>query len=124
MAWMARLRQAGWKQAVATAAPGLNEEAVVEALGLASWFDARVTAEDVTRGKPFPDIFLTAAAALAVPPERAIVVEDAPAGVAAARAAGMKVIAVCESGPIPAADVWVASLIDLPPDMFDALLGR
>ena len=61
MDWLTRLRDAGWKQAIATAAPRLNEEAVVDALRLAPWFDARVTAEDVTRGKPFPDVFLTAA---------------------------------------------------------------
>ncbi len=119
--WLRRLRDAGWKQAVATSAPRLNEEAVVDALGLAGWFDARVVAEDVTRGKPFPDVFVTAAARLGVPPHRAIVVEDAVAGIQAGRAAGMKTIGVSAT-PLPGADVWVRSLADLPADAFDRLL--
>ena len=124
MDWLTRLRDAGWKQAIATAAPRLNEEAVVDALRLAPWFDARVTAEDVTRGKPFPDVFLTAAERLGVPPTRAIVVEDAAAGIAAGPAAGMKTIGVCPDGPLPDADLWVRSLTELPPDAFDRLLER
>lgn len=123
MDWLTRLRKAGWKQAIATSAPRLNEEAVVEALGLAPWFDARVAAEDVARGKPFPDVFLTAAARLGVPPTHAIVVEDAVAGIQAGRAAGMKTIGVSPHGPLDGADLWVRSLTELPPDVFDALLG-
>jgi mannitol-1-/sugar-/sorbitol-6-phosphatase len=51
-----------------------------------------IGAEDVPRGKPSPDVYLLAAAALAVPPAECIVIEDAPAGIEAARAAGMKVL--------------------------------
>jgi sugar-phosphatase len=54
----------------------------------------RVCAEDVVHGKPSPDVYLMAAAALAVPPRDCVVIEDAPAGIEAARAAGMSVIAV------------------------------
>jgi mannitol-1-/sugar-/sorbitol-6-phosphatase len=53
-----------------------------------------ICAEDVRRGKPSPDVYLLAAAALAVPPAECIVIEDAPAGVQAARAAGMSVVAL------------------------------
>jgi mannitol-1-/sugar-/sorbitol-6-phosphatase len=53
-----------------------------------------VTADDVTRGKPDPEVFLLAARRLGVEPQRCIVIEDAPAGIAGARAAGMRVIAV------------------------------
>jgi mannitol-1-/sugar-/sorbitol-6-phosphatase len=53
-----------------------------------------VCAEDVLHGKPSPDVYLIAAAALAVPPRDCIVIEDAPAGIEAARAAGMGVIAL------------------------------
>jgi pseudouridine-5'-monophosphatase len=75
----------------------------------------------VARGKPAPDIFLVAAAALGVPAAACVVVEDAPAGVAAARAAGMQVVAV----PDPAmarerfadAHLVVDSLADLDPDV-------
>ena len=120
--WLERLRGAGWKQVVATSAPRLNEEAVMEALGLSSWFDGRVVAEDVTRGKPFPDVFLTAAARVGARPEHAVVVEDAVAGIQAGRAAGMKTIGV-NAKPLPGADVMVASLLDLPADAFERLIG-
>ena len=53
-----------------------------------------VTADDVTRGKPDPQPYLLAATRLRVPPERCVVVEDAPAGITAGRAAGMRVIAL------------------------------
>ncbi len=121
--WLRQLRDAGWKQAVATAAPRLNEEAVIGALGLAGWFDARVVAEDVPRGKPFPDVFLAAAARLGLPPERCLVVEDSVAGVQAGRAAGMKTIGV-NASPLTGADLWVPSLAGLPADTFDRVLAR
>ncbi|MBM9466349.1 HAD-IA family hydrolase [Nakamurella leprariae] len=55
---------------------------------------AIVTADDVPRGKPAPDPFLAGAAAIGVPPQECLVLEDAPAGVAAARAAGCAVVGV------------------------------
>lgn len=58
-----------------------------------------VAAEDVATGKPDPEGYLAAAAALGVPAERCLVVEDAPAGVAAGRAAGCVVVAVATSHP-------------------------
>jgi sugar-phosphatase len=59
--------------------------------------DVLVSADDITRGKPDPEPYLKAAAALGVPPERCLVVEDAPAGIAAGKAAGMRVVAVTSS---------------------------
>ena len=75
-----------------------------------------VTADDVQRGKPAPDPYLVAAERLGVAPKRCVVVEDAPAGVAAARAAGARVIAVASSmspAALTDADVVVAGLDDL-----------
>jgi mannitol-1-/sugar-/sorbitol-6-phosphatase len=75
-----------------------------------------VTADDVQRGKPAPDPYLVAAERLGVAPTRCVVVEDAPAGVAAARAAGARVIAVASTMPPAAladADVVIAGLEDL-----------
>lgn len=84
-------------------------------------FDAIVLGDDprVRAGKPAPDIFLVAAAALGAMPEHCLVVEDAPAGVAAARAAGMQVLAVPDAaldrGRVADADAVVASLRDVTP---------
>ena len=124
MTWIARLRAAGWKQAVATSAPRLNEEAVVDALGMADLFDARIAAEDVTHGKPHPEVFLVAAARLGAAPHRAIVIEDAAAGIEAGRRAGMRTIGVSANGLLPGADIAVSSLADLPEDTFERLLGE
>jgi HAD superfamily hydrolase (TIGR01509 family) len=123
MTWIARLRAAGWKQAVATSAPRLNEEAVVDALRMADLFDARIAAEDVTHGKPHPEVFLVAAARVGASRHRAIVVEDAAAGIEAGRRAGMRTIGVSANGPLPGADIVVSSLADLPEDAFERLLG-
>ncbi|HWR53559.1 MAG TPA: HAD-IA family hydrolase, partial [Bryobacteraceae bacterium] len=85
-------------------------------------FQALVSAEDVRDGKPDPEVFLTAAHRLNVPPARAIVVEDAPAGVEAAHRAGMRCIGV-ESGRKLDADLVVPSIKALPPDAFRRLLA-
>ena len=89
--------------------------------GLAGYFDAFASAEDVTVGKPDPQIFLRAAAKLQVPPARCIVVEDAAAGVEGAKRGGMRCIGVTKNGRLPA-DLFVESLADLAPDAFDRLL--
>lgn len=80
--------------AVGSSAPRLNVEAGMDVLGIRDSFRAVVSGDDVTRGKPAPDIFLKAAAALGLKPEHCVVFEDAPAGVEAALAAGMRVVGV------------------------------
>jgi HAD superfamily hydrolase (TIGR01509 family) len=120
--WLSSLRAAGWRQAIASSAPRLNVETMLRVLNLASYLDAVVSAEDVTLGKPDPQVFLTAAAKLGVTPSRCIVVEDAAAGVEAARRAGMHSVGVSRSGRLDA-DVFVKSLTDLPADAFDSLVG-
>jgi beta-phosphoglucomutase len=121
--WVERLRAGGWKQAIATSAPRQNAEVMLRALGMGPLFDAIVTAEDVTLGKPDPQVFLTAASRAGVPPPRCIVVEDARSGVEGARRAGIKCIGVNARIPLPA-DLAVATLTDLEPDAFDRLLHR
>ena len=80
--------------------------------GLLPYFDPHLfSADRVTRGKPAPDLFLLAAAMMATPPERCVVIEDSVAGVAAARAAGMRVFGFCGAGharPGSAATLHVA----------------
>jgi len=119
--WLHRLHQEGWLQAIASAAPRANVDAVLEALSATHIFQAIVSAEDVHRGKPDPEVYLTAAARVGVPPERCIVVEDAVAGVEGARRAGMKCIGVSRDGKHLPADVVVQSLDLLEPDAFEKL---
>lgn len=119
--WVERLHGDGWKQAIASSAPRLNVETMLHVLKLDGLIDAMVSADEVKKGKPDPDVFLAAAAAVSVPPSRCVVVEDAPAGVEAGRRAGMKTIGVNAKSPL-AADVYVRSLADLPPDAFERLL--
>jgi beta-phosphoglucomutase len=116
--WLRRLDEAGWRQAVASSAPRLNVEVVLRVLGLERRFRALVAAEDVKAGKPAPDVFLAAAARLGVQPGRCVVVEDAEAGIEAARRAGMSSVGV----GIRSADLPVASLAELPLDAFDGLV--
>jgi beta-phosphoglucomutase family hydrolase len=120
MEWVRRLHNQGWPQAIASSAPRANIEAVLEVIGLAGQFQASVSAEDVTAGKPDPQVFLTAAGRLEMPPPRCIVVEDAAPGVEAARRAGMRCIGVSRAGSL-AADLVVRSLADLPANVFESL---
>lgn len=117
-----RLREQGWLQAVASSAPRENIRVVLEVTALDQCFDASVAAEDVCRGKPDPEVFLTAASRLGVPAPRCIVVEDAPAGIEAARRAGMKTIGVGAGRDLCSADVAVSSIHHLPDDAFQKLI--
>ncbi len=120
--WLQRLHSEGWLQAIASSAPRANVEAVLDALSATNVFQAIVSAEDVHRGKPDPEVFLTAAARLGASPARCIVVEDAVAGIEGARNAGMKSIGVSPDGKQLAADVFVRSLDLLASDAFETLL--
>jgi beta-phosphoglucomutase family hydrolase len=92
--WLNALRVARVPCAVASSTPRENIECVIDALKLRDYFAAFVVAEDVTHGKPHPEVFLLAARRLGVPPDRCVVFEDAHVGLEAARAAGMKVVGV------------------------------
>ncbi|MCL2741012.1 MAG: HAD family phosphatase [Oscillospiraceae bacterium] len=82
------LKAAGHKAAIATGSSRGSVEPVLGMFGLE--VDALVTAEDVTRGKPNPDLFLVAAYRMDADPKACVVIEDSDAGIAAAKAAGMK----------------------------------
>jgi beta-phosphoglucomutase len=120
--WIEYLHQHQWRQAVASAAPLRNIETILDVLDLGGSFGALVSAEDVERGKPDPQVFLLAARRLAVEPQRCIVVEDAPAGLEGARRAGMRTIGVQTTHRNMQADRLVGRLDDLPPDTFDQLM--
>jgi HAD superfamily hydrolase (TIGR01509 family) len=121
-AFLAELRAARVPTAVATSAPIEPRTFAMRALGIESAFDAVVGAESVTRGKPFPDIFLAAATALAVAPEGCIVFEDAAGGIAAARAAGMRAVGIAtvltSDELLAAGATWAATdYLHLPADL-------
>jgi beta-phosphoglucomutase len=120
--WLRRLHEQGWLQAIASSAPRPNVEVVLDALAASNAFETIVSADDVQRGKPDPEVYLTAARRLGVLPARCIVVEDAAAGILGARNAGMRSVGVSRNGKPLAADVVVRSLDRLPSDTFNQLL--
>lgn len=87
-------RSLGVKMAVATAAPNVNVEFILDGLNLRRFFDAITTAADITNGKPDPEIFLKSAEKLGVEPQNCLVFEDAVGGFEAAHTAGMQSIGI------------------------------
>ncbi|MDD4931985.1 MAG: HAD family phosphatase [Methylacidiphilaceae bacterium] len=92
--WAQWLASRAVPTAIASSTQRANIDLVLEKLALRPFFPTIVAAEDVSRGKPDPEVFLVAAARLRVPPHRCVVFEDAPAGVEAGKRAGMKVVAL------------------------------
>jgi HAD superfamily hydrolase (TIGR01509 family) len=89
------LRARGVPVAVASSSPRERLERTLGRAGLLDAFDIVVAGDEVSRGKPAPDMFLLAAERLGVEPGACVVVEDSPPGVQAGRAAGMFTLAVC-----------------------------
>jgi HAD superfamily hydrolase (TIGR01509 family) len=109
-------RDHGLRLALATSNTREHVELSLTEAALANLFDAEATGEEVERGKPEPDIFLLAASRLGVEPEKCVVLEDSSAGIAAAKAAGMRSIWIpqprsdgLQTAPDP--DVTVADLL-------------
>ncbi|MET0405174.1 MAG: HAD family phosphatase [Cystobacter sp.] len=88
------LRRAGVPFALGTSATAANAELSLSRLGLGELFSVRVTAADVVRGKPDPEVYLKAAAALGVAPGACVVIEDSVLGLRAGRAAGARCLAL------------------------------
>jgi beta-phosphoglucomutase len=99
---LTELHAAGIKQAIGSSAPRGNVDLILQLTETEAFFEAISSAEDTSRGKPDPQVFLVAADKLKVPPSHCVVFEDAVAGVQAARAGGMKCIAVSFVGHHPA----------------------
>src|SRR5918996_1134540 len=114
---------ARWPLGVASSSNRPLIEAVLELSGLAQFFQATVSSEEVAGGKPAPDVYLEAAARLGVDPARCAAVEDSRSGIRSARAAGMRVIAIPNASFPPddealaEADVVLASLAELRPEV-------
>lgn len=99
MNFLLLLQRKGILVALATGAGRKKLEAVCKYVPLKDYFPIIVTANDVARGKPNPDLFLLAAEKLGVDPKECIVVEDAHNGIVAARASGMKAITITTTHP-------------------------
>lgn len=91
------LRERGVKLAIASSAPLENVQLILQGLGISNYFQAIVWGREVAEGKPAPQVFLLAATKLGVGPRDCVVIEDAVAGVTAAKRAGMKCVAVTNS---------------------------
>ena len=98
--WLDRLAASGIPCAVGSSTHRENIEAALEMLGFREYFSKIVTSEDVSHGKPDPEVFLKAAEKLGMPPARCVVFEDAHVGIEAAQRAGMRVVAVATTNPI------------------------
>jgi len=110
------LKNEGFLLAVGSSAPLANLELVLECTDLRDYFDAYITSQDVTKGKPAPDTFLKAAEKLSLSAGNCIVVEDAVQGIEAAIFAGMPVVAITPTSSradLAGADIIVDSLAQL-----------
>jgi len=114
-------RAAGLKTAVASSADLIKIRSNLAKIGLpAERWDTVVSSEDVVKKKPAPDIFLAAARKLAVEPTACVVIEDAVHGVEAAKAAGMRCIAVAQTFPaaqLQGADIVLSGVADVTVEM-------
>ena len=123
---IAALAGAGFKLAIGSSGPPENVEAVMKHLPNAELIHAKVTGLDVTHGKPDPEVFLAAAKKLGLPPRFCAVIEDAPAGIEAARRAGMAAVALTGTATreklAERAHVVVDSLRELTPQQITELI--
>jgi len=117
--YLQSLKQAGIPCIVGTATQRANVDFIFDREGLAGFFQDVVSSEDVSRGKPDPEVFLLAAAKAGVEPGQCVVFEDAVYGIEAAKAGGMKCVGVltthADTG-LPDADKQVHQLDELPLD--------
>lgn len=120
-----RTAAAGVPLALVTSGGRAYAEETLAVVGVREWFSVLVTADDVTDGKPHPQGYLQACTRLGVDPAESVAFEDAPAGVAAVRAAGGRCVAVATThgrDELDGADLVVDSLAEIdwpvPPAMF------
>ena len=117
---LAELRQMNLRLAVATSSVGASARPFLERHRLTTFFDVIVTGEEIERGKPSPDIYLSAAEKLGIPADACLVIEDALSGIAAAKAARMRVAAIPDTRFVDLreyekeADYLLGSLSEIP----------
>ena len=123
------LERAGWKQGIGSSAPIENIKLLLSVSGMAPYIQAVASGEDVSRGKPDPQVFLIAFERLGVDPRDGVVIEDAPSGVQAGKAAGAACIGVANSQSETTlreagADLVVKSLVGLTVGELEELVQR
>jgi HAD superfamily hydrolase (TIGR01509 family) len=123
---ISKLKTEGVTAAVASSTHRENITTALPLLGLENAFADLVTAEDVSHGKPDPEVFLMAASRLGLPAERCVVLEDTQVGIDAAHRGGIKVVGVATTHPesaLAAADLVVKSLAEVDPATLAALMA-
>lgn len=108
------LRAKGVKLAIGSSSK--NTPVILNQIGLGEYFDAVADGNQITHSKPDPEVFLLAAKLVGIDPSECAVVEDAYAGIDAAKAGGMKGVAVGDASKYDKADVHGATLADIPLD--------
>ena len=124
--WLDELSRYGIPCAIGSSTERLNIDTILGVLGIRHYFSAIVSADDVSHGKPDPEVFLTAAERIKREPARCVVFEDALVGIEAAHRGGMKVIGVATTNPIElisTADLAVRRLDELSIDKLAALFA-
>jgi HAD superfamily hydrolase (TIGR01509 family) len=114
--WLGRLAVHGVPCAIGSSTHRENIEVSLDVLGLRDFFRAIISAEDVSHGKPDPEVFLKAAGKLGIEPGLSVVFEDAHVGIEAAHRGGMRVIAVATTNALKElgkADLAVTRLDEL-----------
>jgi HAD superfamily hydrolase (TIGR01509 family) len=119
----------GLRLALASSSAPALIDAVIDRLNVRSRFEVVCSAENEVRGKPHPDVYLSAASLLGVPPDHCLAIEDSIPGVTAAKAAGMLCIAVPlpelrHDGRYRSADAVLDSLVQIDRPLLEALEGK
>jgi beta-phosphoglucomutase family hydrolase len=124
---LSTLREEGIPRAVGSSTPRENIETLMEAAGLHGLFDWVVCGDDVSRGKPDPEVFLRGAKGLGFPPAHCVVIEDALVGLEAARNAGMACVGVATTHSLeellPHCDLAFRTLEELTPQVLGELVA-
>jgi HAD superfamily hydrolase (TIGR01509 family) len=126
--YIADARRLGFKLAIASSSSRGWVVGHLERLRIHAFWDAVLTRDDVARTKPAPDLYLAAVKALGIPPSQALALEDSPNGIAAAKDAGLRCVAVpnalTRDLDISRADARLSSLAEMPLERLLALLSR
>lgn len=122
------LHSAGITIAVATSGSASRTESILKRMGLRNRFRAVVTGDEVPRGKPDPDIYQVACERINCPPQSAVAVEDAAAGVRAAKSAGLRCVGICgyrggDALSLAGADALLQDFINVTLCDFHSLIG-